>query len=646
MPLDILLEVFSFMHPRDLLSLARTTRDFRTFLFSRSSAPFWKSARKNAEGLPDCPQYLSEPAYANLMFFAHCHNCLRSNIQNILFEFSARYCRDCQRSLLMEGGEVDCNLDQIIVQLGFHEDYLTPVTVTRDSTDRTFFHRHEYDNFLDACQHANDDDELVSVIQDNIAHVRMIHETCGPLYAWKEAQVQDRAQELDRLRGDRFAAITDFLSAEGWADEISRMGEEELNHLADKPYARKPAKLTERGELLPHLISLTSHRWKSIREDAHAFMEDVRLCRLQRERHQLIFDRFSTLAVILDDLQPEYPGGAKRAPEDDLQPQFADYALLAEVRRELDDPGDALVPADRLSRVWEDQDALINQWKRTIQDELIDKLRAVLTLPEDVDDPLSLAIASFACRECHRSVPLRYPGLLTHGCLRPERFVSWNEDLYEATVEVFASAIDSQPALNLDKIAVDAQMIQRLTAIIETLGLDPLHTSQDELEHCEGRMFCAYIKCQTESSTLLNVTGCDWLSAVCVMFCYSGDLLHMNGHETGRVCEFRILGEREAARVRQVETAVRGRFDGMESDYGVQHRACSFCPKSFSSWYSLISHLQFAHDVDTQQDLKGSFYIPLDEQLRQLPRIYVCYDMPIHRYRGVVLQKGWHAEDF
>ncbi len=66
-------QVFSFMHPRDLLSLARTTRDFRTFLSSRSSAPFWKAARKNVEGLPDCPQYLSEPAYANLMFFAHCH---------------------------------------------------------------------------------------------------------------------------------------------------------------------------------------------------------------------------------------------------------------------------------------------------------------------------------------------------------------------------------------------------------------------------------------------------------------------------------------------------------------------------------------------------------------------------------------------
>ncbi len=50
--------------------------------------------------------------------------------------------------------------------------------------------------------------------------------------------------------------ITNYLSVEGWADEINRMGEDELNLLADKPYARKPAKLTGRGEFSPFTISL------------------------------------------------------------------------------------------------------------------------------------------------------------------------------------------------------------------------------------------------------------------------------------------------------------------------------------------------------------------------------------------------------
>lgn len=40
---------------------------------SRSSATFWKVARQNVDDLPGCPPYLSEPAYANLLYFPYCH---------------------------------------------------------------------------------------------------------------------------------------------------------------------------------------------------------------------------------------------------------------------------------------------------------------------------------------------------------------------------------------------------------------------------------------------------------------------------------------------------------------------------------------------------------------------------------------------
>ena len=90
-PLDILLEVdvaiifahvrinqeptqiFKCCMPMDLLSLSRTTKVFRQFLMARSAAPLWKIARLNVEGLPERPAHLSEPAYANLAFDAHCN---------------------------------------------------------------------------------------------------------------------------------------------------------------------------------------------------------------------------------------------------------------------------------------------------------------------------------------------------------------------------------------------------------------------------------------------------------------------------------------------------------------------------------------------------------------------------------------------
>ena len=39
----------------------------------KSSAFVWKTARRQAKGLPDCPLDLTEPEYANLVFYARCH---------------------------------------------------------------------------------------------------------------------------------------------------------------------------------------------------------------------------------------------------------------------------------------------------------------------------------------------------------------------------------------------------------------------------------------------------------------------------------------------------------------------------------------------------------------------------------------------
>jgi len=39
----------------------------------KASAFVWKTARRQVEGLPDCPADMTEPEYANLLFYARCH---------------------------------------------------------------------------------------------------------------------------------------------------------------------------------------------------------------------------------------------------------------------------------------------------------------------------------------------------------------------------------------------------------------------------------------------------------------------------------------------------------------------------------------------------------------------------------------------
>ena len=68
-----ILQIFGHLHPKDLLNSARTSKVFRSFFFSRSnSISIWKASLSRVEGLPEKPAFLSEPAFAHMLFFTSC----------------------------------------------------------------------------------------------------------------------------------------------------------------------------------------------------------------------------------------------------------------------------------------------------------------------------------------------------------------------------------------------------------------------------------------------------------------------------------------------------------------------------------------------------------------------------------------------
>lgn len=94
----------------------------------------------------------------------------------------------------------------------------------------------------------------------------------------------------DQGEADYGCRLLDFLRQEGWGEELDVMHEDDYTELSQTPFARKAAKLTPRCTS----CSITSHSpyrcsqicpaWPKIREDAHAFMDDVRTIRLRVER--------------------------------------------------------------------------------------------------------------------------------------------------------------------------------------------------------------------------------------------------------------------------------------------------------------------------------------------------------------------------
>ncbi|KAG9120889.1 hypothetical protein FRC07_003392 [Ceratobasidium sp. 392] len=74
MPVDIFAEIAVYLHPVDLVYLARVNKFFRELLMSRSFIHVWRCAEGNVKGLPPCPKELCEPQYAALLRAASKHS--------------------------------------------------------------------------------------------------------------------------------------------------------------------------------------------------------------------------------------------------------------------------------------------------------------------------------------------------------------------------------------------------------------------------------------------------------------------------------------------------------------------------------------------------------------------------------------------
>ncbi|KII96178.1 hypothetical protein PLICRDRAFT_240712 [Plicaturopsis crispa FD-325 SS-3] len=104
MPLDVLYEMFAHMTPGDLVSLTRASKAFRRTLLTRKSITVWKRAWENIPGVPKCPDDMSEPSWANLLYGGTtCQECGAENIQRIEFYLRRRVCESClEKNLVRE----------------------------------------------------------------------------------------------------------------------------------------------------------------------------------------------------------------------------------------------------------------------------------------------------------------------------------------------------------------------------------------------------------------------------------------------------------------------------------------------------------------------------------------------------------------
>ncbi|KLO15290.1 hypothetical protein SCHPADRAFT_938883 [Schizopora paradoxa] len=91
LPNEIFAEIAKHSSPEDLLHLARTCRQWRVMLMSKASKYIWEAARE-AHSVPNCPDDLNEPKFADLLFGKGCMSCSASKtFKHPLFEFRTRF---------------------------------------------------------------------------------------------------------------------------------------------------------------------------------------------------------------------------------------------------------------------------------------------------------------------------------------------------------------------------------------------------------------------------------------------------------------------------------------------------------------------------------------------------------------------------
>ncbi|KAI0689365.1 hypothetical protein C8T65DRAFT_746206 [Cerioporus squamosus] len=511
MPLDILIEVFSLMYPRDLLNLARTTKGFRAFLMSRESEPFWRAARRQIEDLPECPTFLSEPAYANLVFFSHCHGCLKPNVKAVMWEFLVRYCPKCKNDLVadhLSGWTFIDNIERATGSRNFvnvHHSYPT----RNSSYEEPHYHWPEIEQF-------------------DIKFRRGFQTMAARMSGSRRPSKTSRIGKCVKQR----------LRDEGWVLDLERMRAGEKHEFANLKGVRTSQKLTDNA-------------WTAIRQHVFEYMGRVRERRLARDRHAHLCTRFEHLNEIIVVLEKKIKRCRDAAT--DWRPTFVDLAAQSDTFREvLNDPHTGI--GQRVLALVDAYPAIVNSWLEARKAELAATVRqSVASIPDGVS-VLDLAIALFDCTRCQWR-GMRWQQVLAHECAR----VSWSSSRTDADPDYHRALLTTccrlkWPCVWTQNPFTFNPVVDRMREAIEACGEDPDRVTFEQMESCEVRLVC-----KSCGNGQLDFSVFDWKTAA-----YHGsdadDILELT-----HVPDFEPLSANNASRARQFEASEKTKSDSTDN---------------------------------------------------------------------------------
>ncbi|VDC05517.1 unnamed protein product [Peniophora sp. CBMAI 1063] len=624
LPMDLLYEIFAQLGPADLLSLARTTKSFRSILMSRQAAFIWRSVLDAAseDGChPPRPDDMDEPAWANLVFGGgKCGLCEAKTPREVNWTLRIRLCRTCQCSGTLPIDAVD-RPEEMDPKVELFE--VIPSDAGRmadhhvsDGSRAPFpiLERdlNEYIKELDALLDSADGNFLTLRAQmDEARKAKMAkrYKHADACYAAESERWQSRGVEIKDLKKTRFEQIKRRLLDMGY-DTVD-IDSLEFQHHSEVRVA-KP---------------VTDRMWKRLGPIVSAVVEKIRDRRLANQRYLRMDERQGVL-------EEEYNSAIMRAIPWSMV-SFVPPVNQVWTRQGLED----------VKRVLEDDANPSDDFRLSIRQTL---LSSVPTMQQPICSAAEDMRASLPSSWDSEESSLTSPASLSH------QFVDSEHELdlsplasLDRVAFVFRCQDRSTPGLyirpihfGLDGIAHGCVMRQDLppepehglhsvvVQMLELLGLDPPTTTPLDVDRLAPVFVCTQDHADTAGVAFVN-----WRDAVA-----HGDTWRtLPDHKIGPPV-FRLASDLEARYVRAM-TAERAR---LHPNWGKNSVGCCHCTEHLAfqqhkphhllrhpqSWMTLRQakkHLLTSHD--TQNSVEGHDY-------------YYDRRSPVARFDGNVYEKS------
>ncbi|KAJ6520179.1 hypothetical protein C8R45DRAFT_954166 [Mycena sanguinolenta] len=526
LPLDVLFEIIGHLPPIDILYLSRTTKDFRGILMHKSAISIWKASVSNNPGLPECPKDMSLPAWVNIVYSPHCHNCIERKVLKIDWLLRVRLCESCIKSSTPKllRGDQQLNsankLDKIVLQcvpfstVPFHKGKCCLVEEER--------------KFLKDLEAAEDKTAFVSSRKKELA-VRQEHATgCKD---WIESQCQERWDELAAIRTKRKMEIFGKLEELGFIEEL-----EYLEDLEDTPgdLIRPELCLFSDHPDVKASKPLTQRSWKNIEPRLLEYMEKVKAHRLAAERLAIVRKREKIAISAWVRFRMQFPAerlmpsgtemlswaqvkaiielpSSVAAKEKDESLTKDDQAACPDGEAETNPELTVISPA-LFTRVYESLDSKISRWEEGKIRELSDQAAIGPSSawwrcrsPSDDMKTLQLAACVFSCedkRSTHHAFPhyhnvypvMWYPEFLHHPCNTTGKYIS-NEDVPDNAL--FDSPKPTHWCRRSEwtscSIFWDTKASRAVKRVLEACGEDYRVVTTQDMDEKDPRFIC--LKC-------------------------------------------------------------------------------------------------------------------------------------------------------